>query len=194
MSLHKAVLRIASDLPQGDSTRRALLKALTAENWIPKDLEKGRCTPAPNPDCPVGSPQYNLAQTFKNHPEWGEKGGKKAARGDYVLRVEKGRYRGSYPFKTPQEAVSASGNHASFSNRDKSKGLALLRDGKPWSVDSSAGSFTIRPPKGGKKAAGHVTYKEYVRDWKKLRYPVSVKGQLVPEKRWQKLMDKEGKK
>lgn len=36
-------------------------------NWIPKDLKKGRCTPAPNPDCPVGSPQYNLAMTFKKH-------------------------------------------------------------------------------------------------------------------------------
>ena len=38
-----------------------------AKNWIPKDLKKGRCTPAPNPDCPVGSPQYNLAMTFKKH-------------------------------------------------------------------------------------------------------------------------------
>lgn len=36
-------------------------------NWIPKKLHKGRCTPAPNPDCPVGSPQYNLAMTFKKH-------------------------------------------------------------------------------------------------------------------------------
>ena len=37
----------------------------TKKNWIPKKLKKGRCTPAPNPNCPVGSPQYNLAQTFK---------------------------------------------------------------------------------------------------------------------------------
>jgi hypothetical protein len=70
---------------------------------------------------------------------------------DYVLRVEKGKGRGSYPFKTPQEAVSAAGDHGSFSDKDKAKGLVLLRDGKPWSVDSSAGSFTIRPPKGGGK-------------------------------------------
>ena len=35
--------------------------------WIPKNLKKGRCTPAPNADCPVGSPQYNLAMTFKKH-------------------------------------------------------------------------------------------------------------------------------
>tara|TARA_R110000824_G_scaffold34932_11_gene110294 strand:+ start:2214 stop:2420 length:207 start_codon:yes stop_codon:yes gene_type:complete len=38
-----------------------------AKNWIPSDLKKGRCTPAPNPDCPKGSPQYNLAMTFKKH-------------------------------------------------------------------------------------------------------------------------------
>lgn len=45
------------------------------EKWIPKDLERGRCTPgSPNYDCPPGSPQYNLMMTFKKHPEWGEKG------------------------------------------------------------------------------------------------------------------------
>ena len=39
-----------------------------AKKWIQKaHLKKGRCTPAPNPDCPKGSPQYNLAQTFKKH-------------------------------------------------------------------------------------------------------------------------------
>jgi hypothetical protein len=36
-------------------------------NWIPSNLKKGRCTPAPNLDCPKGSPQYNLAMTFKKH-------------------------------------------------------------------------------------------------------------------------------
>lgn len=36
-------------------------------NWIPKNLKKGRCTPLGNPDCPEGSPQYNLAVTFKKH-------------------------------------------------------------------------------------------------------------------------------
>lgn len=82
MSLRTQTLRIASALPAGDPTRRALLEVL-AENWIPKDLEKGRCTPgSPNYDCPEGSPQWNLAQTFKKHPEWGEKGGKKAS-GEY---------------------------------------------------------------------------------------------------------------
>jgi len=32
------------------------------------------------------------------------------------------------------------------------------------------------------------TYDEYVRDWKKLKYPVKVKGELLPEERWKKLM------
>lgn len=44
-------------------------------NWIPKDLKKGRCTPAPNADCPVGSPQYNLAMTFKKHHGFHQMGG-----------------------------------------------------------------------------------------------------------------------
>lgn len=36
------------------------------KNWIQKaHLKKGRCTPAPNPDCPVGSRQYALAMRFK---------------------------------------------------------------------------------------------------------------------------------
>jgi hypothetical protein len=77
------MIRLASGLPEGSIERRSLLFVLASDNpheaaekWIPKDLEKGRCTPAPNPDCPVGSPQYNLAQTFKEHPEWGEKGRK----------------------------------------------------------------------------------------------------------------------
>ena len=52
---------------------RRYLTSADKKNWIPKDLEKGRCTPAPNPDCPVGSPQYNLAMTFKEHAkEWSE--------------------------------------------------------------------------------------------------------------------------
>jgi hypothetical protein len=38
-------------------------------NWIQNaNLKKGRCTPgSPNYDCPKGSPQWNLAQTFKKH-------------------------------------------------------------------------------------------------------------------------------
>lgn len=37
------------------------------KNWIPKNLKKGRCTPLGKPGCPKGSPQYNLALTFKKH-------------------------------------------------------------------------------------------------------------------------------
>lgn len=36
-------------------------------NWIPKDLKKGRCANPGDKDCPKGSPQYNLAMTFKKH-------------------------------------------------------------------------------------------------------------------------------
>lgn len=39
---------------------------LDEKKWIQKaHLKKGRCTPAPNPDCPVGSRQYALAMRFK---------------------------------------------------------------------------------------------------------------------------------
>lgn len=38
------------------------------KKWIQKAIKHpGRCTPAPNPDCPEGSPQYNLAMRFKKH-------------------------------------------------------------------------------------------------------------------------------
>ncbi len=36
-------------------------------HWIPKHLKRGRCTPMGTSRCPVGSPQYNLAKTFKKH-------------------------------------------------------------------------------------------------------------------------------
>lgn len=36
------------------------------KKWIQGAIKHpGRCTPAPNPDCPKGSPQYNLAMRFK---------------------------------------------------------------------------------------------------------------------------------
>jgi len=41
------------------------------------------------------------------------------------------------------------------------------------------------------KAGGHKTYKEYVRDWKAMSYPVSVKGKMLAEDAWQKLMGKQ---
>jgi hypothetical protein len=40
---------------------------LQEKKWIQKAIKHpGRCTPAPNPDCPKGSPQYNLAMRFKH--------------------------------------------------------------------------------------------------------------------------------
>ncbi len=42
-------------------------KKLDEKNWIQGAIKHpGRCTPAPNPDCPKGSPQYNLAMRFKH--------------------------------------------------------------------------------------------------------------------------------
>ena len=41
-----------------------------------------------------------------------------------------------------------------------------------------------------KAAGGHSKYEDYVRDWKKLKYPVSVKGEMLPRDRWEKLMGK----
>ncbi len=40
---------------------------MAKKNWIPKNLKKGRCSSMGSADCPVGSPQYNLAKTFKKH-------------------------------------------------------------------------------------------------------------------------------
>lgn len=59
------------------------------KNWIPKDLKKGRCTPAPNPDCPVGSPQYNLAMTFKKHKGWKKKTGGSIIEGSERYKYQK---------------------------------------------------------------------------------------------------------
>jgi|2_EtaG_2_1085320.scaffolds.fasta_scaffold22435_1 SMC interacting uncharacterized protein involved in chromosome segregation len=37
------------------------------DKWIQgADLKKGRCTPMGTPECPEGSPQYNLAKRFKS--------------------------------------------------------------------------------------------------------------------------------
>ncbi len=35
--------------------------------WIPSNLKKGRCANPGDAKCPKGSPQYNLAMTFKKH-------------------------------------------------------------------------------------------------------------------------------
>ena len=62
---------------------------MAKKNWIPKDLKKGRCTPAPNPDCPVGSPQYNLAMTFKKHKGWKKKTGGSIIEGSERYKYQK---------------------------------------------------------------------------------------------------------
>lgn len=86
------------------------------KNWIPKDLEKGRCTPgSPNYDCPKGSPQYNLAQTFKKHPEWGEKGGKKAGGETICSWCHK-------PIKGEKKVVSGFNMHPSCAKKADKRG------------------------------------------------------------------------
>lgn len=39
----------------------------TGGKWIPHNLKKGRCDNPGDEECPKGSPQYNLAMTFKKH-------------------------------------------------------------------------------------------------------------------------------
>ena len=46
------------------------------KKWIQKAVKHpGRCTPMPNPNCPVGSPQYNLGKRFKKAAKKKEKKG-----------------------------------------------------------------------------------------------------------------------
>ena len=41
-------------------------KKKKGDDWMQGAVKRpGRCTPMPNPDCPVGSPQYNLGKRFK---------------------------------------------------------------------------------------------------------------------------------
>ena len=80
------------------------------KKWIPKNLKKGRCTPAPNPDCPVGSPQYNLAMTFKKHH-----GFHKAYGGNIVDGVKMGNtklleYGGTTHEESPIGGIPVDGN------------------------------------------------------------------------------------
>mgnify|MGYP003149558193 CR=1 FL=1 len=52
-----------------DLDMSALLDEMMNEedDWIQDaDLKKGRCTPMGTPECPEGSPQYNLAKRFKS--------------------------------------------------------------------------------------------------------------------------------
>jgi hypothetical protein len=46
---------------------KVLEESKKKKKWIQgAHLKKGRCTPAPNPDCPKGSRQYALAMRFKH--------------------------------------------------------------------------------------------------------------------------------
>jgi len=50
----------------------SLYEEAKKKNWIQGAVKNpGRCTPAPNPDCPEGSPQYNLAMRFKGKAKKG---------------------------------------------------------------------------------------------------------------------------
>lgn len=46
-----------------------------AGKWIPSNLHKGRCANPGSADCPKGSPQYNLAMTFKKYHGFHQAGG-----------------------------------------------------------------------------------------------------------------------
>jgi len=75
MSKQQRVARLYSDAKsRGDSDRadallqiyRKLENVAEGKDWIQGAVKHpGRCTPMPNPDCPVGSPQYNLGKRFK---------------------------------------------------------------------------------------------------------------------------------
>ena len=62
---------------------------MAKKNWIPKNLKKGRCTPMPNPDCPVGSPQYNLGMTFKKKASKGGEWYKSKKKGRHGMKIKK---------------------------------------------------------------------------------------------------------
>lgn len=75
MSQKQRVARIWSDAQRRGDTDKAnalykiykRLEGIAEEkDWIQGAVKHpGRCTPMPNPDCPVGSPQYNLGKRFK---------------------------------------------------------------------------------------------------------------------------------
>lgn len=64
---------------------------------------------------------------------------------------------------------------------------------KRW---GSAAGFDLSktPERWSRMAAGHLTYDDYVRDWKKLPYPVDVKGKMLGQKEWEKLMGRSSDK
>ena len=76
MSKKQRIARTYSDVSKRagkDKTAKGLLALYKRiegisekKDWIQGAVKHpGRCTPMPNPDCPVGSPQYNLGKRFK---------------------------------------------------------------------------------------------------------------------------------
>ena len=75
MTKRDRVARLYSDAKKrGDDNRAGALLQIykklenigEGKDWIQGAVKHpGRCTPMPNPDCPVGSPQYNLGKRFK---------------------------------------------------------------------------------------------------------------------------------
>ena len=57
--------------------REGVVEEGKSKKWIQKAVKHpGRCADMGGPDCPEGSPQYNLAMRFKKH-EFKPKGKKK---------------------------------------------------------------------------------------------------------------------
>lgn len=110
-------------------------------NWIPKDLEKGRCTPAPNADCPVGSPQYNLAMTFKKHHGFHQMGGAAMSVADWDA------YNASQGYQPLPYTVTgaAPSKYKQYYNPTKYKGVDLTGQGLFNSV-KDPDIFTYKQP------------------------------------------------
>ena len=58
--------RLAQTAAQDEAAKHEGPSLMETKDWIQGAVKHpGRCTPMPNPDCPVGSPQYNLGKRFK---------------------------------------------------------------------------------------------------------------------------------
>lgn len=84
-------------------------------NWIPKHLHKGRCTPgSPNYDCPKGSPQWNLAQTFKKHHGFHQRGGEEIENYETNLNNDFFQMGGGRPRLTNDEIIEAAEHNKGY--------------------------------------------------------------------------------
>lgn len=106
------------------------------------------------------------------------------------------------PTKNMSPEDAAEWKKQNEANKDKFKAACdLMAEGCPDNLDESeckeweANTEKYKDVvKDQAKTAGHATYDEYVRDWKKLKYPETVKGKLLPKDEWEKLMNKGGDK